>query len=115
MRSIIFAVAILITLNSQASSMTNVTIKNLHVNRDTGQVLIGTSTLAVDQPGRISCHSGNGWNYIFSLTNIVDQATYSILLSAYVSQKPVNIAGKGACPLVGQNNIEALLSVTAIQ
>lgn len=87
-----------------ATSQNDVTVVNLNVNRDLGQVYIRTSSAPVAN----GCHTDLNWNYTFIITSEADKAVYSTLLSAKMSGKSVSLTGYGACPSTGYQLVEEL-------
>lgn len=105
--SVLF-ISCLLPVSTMASSLDNVQIVNLNVNRDMGQVYIRTSTAPVLN----GCHIDLNWNYTFLISSEADKAVYSTLLAAKMGGESVDLVGYGNCPSTGYQNVEELHNVT---
>lgn len=65
-------------------------VTQLHMNRDTGQLVFIATDSATQE--MISCHTRTTWSYVLPLENELDKAMYSAILAAYVAGKKLSLS-----------------------
>jgi hypothetical protein len=110
------ALGIILTLPSMAMSTvcTSCTLASIASGPSYDALCTSGKCVFVDvgtpAPGRPGCSTNSQWEYALDLNTDSGKATYALLLTAYISGKPVTIQGSGGCALSAAGQVENLSS-----